>query len=85
MGLSFSAPDLAADHSLRAHSRCVYIRLTGSDRSYGRQTSALSFIVNRPKEEPGFRLDRQESNDRVVRYNLHSYAVDRPAGARYED
>ena len=62
-----------------------YIRLTGSDRSYGRQTSALSFIVNRPKEEPGFRLDRQESNDRVVRYNLHSYAVDRPAGARYED
>jgi len=60
-----------------------YIRVNGYDRRYRRQTVALSFIVNRPPEEPGFRLERQEANDRVVRYTLHSYATDKPAGERY--
>ncbi|MGH7538066.1 MAG: ribulose bisphosphate carboxylase small subunit [Gemmatimonadales bacterium] len=60
-----------------------YVKVNGYDRTYGRQTTALSFIVNRPQEEPGFRLERQESRDRVVRYTLHSYATDRPAGSRY--
>jgi ribulose-bisphosphate carboxylase small chain len=36
-----------------------YIRLSAYDASLGRQTTALSFIVNRPASEPGFRLDRQ--------------------------
>ena len=36
--------------------------------SLGRQTTALSFIVNRPAHEPGFRLDRQEAADRRIRY-----------------
>ena len=62
-----------------------YIRVIGYDSRYGRQTTALSFIVNRPKNEPGFRLERQESNDRVVRYTLYSYATDKPVGERYED
>jgi len=62
-----------------------YIKVNGYDRRYRRQTTALSFIVNRPKEEPGFRLERQESEDRVIRYTLHSYATDRPAGKRYGD
>lgn len=61
-----------------------YIRLNGYDRSLGRQTTALSFIVNRPKVEPGFRLERQEGPDRQVRYTLTSYAVDKPAGERYD-
>ena len=62
-----------------------YIRVNGYDRSYGRQTTALSFIVNRPPNEPGFRLDRQESSDRRQRYSVHSYALDRPPGERYTD
>jgi ribulose-bisphosphate carboxylase small chain len=62
-----------------------YIKVSGYDATYGRQTTALSFLVNRPKEEPGFRLDREESNDRVVRYTLHSYATERPKGKRYGD
>ncbi|HEY8755753.1 MAG TPA: ribulose bisphosphate carboxylase small subunit, partial [Candidatus Dormibacteraeota bacterium] len=45
--------------------------------------TALSFIVNRPKDEPGFRLDRQETADRQIRYTLHAYATDRPEGERY--
>ncbi|MDA8320374.1 MAG: ribulose bisphosphate carboxylase small subunit, partial [Actinomycetota bacterium] len=60
-----------------------YIRVTAYDASLGRQTTALSFIVNRPQHEPGFRLDRQETADRQIRYTLHSYAADRPSGDRY--
>jgi ribulose-bisphosphate carboxylase small chain len=60
-----------------------YIRLNAYDARYGRQTTALSFIVQRPAEEPGFRLDREETSDRRVRYTLHPYALDRPEGDRY--
>ncbi|HEV2238551.1 MAG TPA: hypothetical protein VGR57_17975, partial [Ktedonobacterales bacterium] len=55
------------------------------DRSKGRQTIGLSFIVNRPPHDPGFRLERTESHDRVVRYTLHSYATDKPAGERFSN
>jgi ribulose-bisphosphate carboxylase small chain len=61
----------------------TYIKLIAYDAGRGRQTTALSFIVNRPADEPGFRLDRTEDHDRVVRYRLHPYAADRPAGRRY--
>ncbi|AOS94993.1 ribulose bisphosphate carboxylase small subunit (plasmid) [Mycobacterium intracellulare subsp. chimaera] len=61
----------------------AYIRLNAYDASLGRQTTALSFIVNRPKEEPGFRLDRQEKADRRIGYTTHSYATERPVGDRY--
>ena len=60
-----------------------YIKVAAYDPSFARQTTALSFIVNRPPEEPGFRLERTEAHDRVVRYGLHLYATDRPAGRRY--
>lgn len=60
-----------------------YIRLNGYDRRYGRQTIALSFIVQRPGDEPGFRVERQEAGDRQMRYTIHSYATDRPVGMRY--
>ena len=62
-----------------------YIRLTATDASLGRQTTALSFIVNRPPDEPGFRLARQEGPGRTVAYTMHSYATDRPRGSRYEN
>jgi ribulose-bisphosphate carboxylase small chain len=62
-----------------------YVRVTGYDRTFGRQTTALSFIVQRPAVEPGFRLERQEDRDRVIRYKLYSYATDKPAGERYQD
>jgi len=60
-----------------------YMRVTLYDASRGRQTIALQFIVNRPEREPGFRLDRQEAHDRVIRYTLRSYAADAPHGSRY--
>lgn len=60
-----------------------YIRITAYDRSAGNQTVALSFIAQRPADEPGFRLERQVKGDRRLTYQLHSYATDRPAGDRY--
>jgi ribulose-bisphosphate carboxylase small chain len=61
-----------------------YVRVNAYDATLGRQTTMLSFIVQRPPEEPGYRLDRQESHDRQIRYTLHPYAIERPAGSRYE-
>jgi ribulose-bisphosphate carboxylase small chain len=57
--------------------------VSGFDRRKGRQTIALSFIVNRPLHDPGFGLARQETHDRVIRYTLHSYATDKPKGERF--
>ena len=54
------------------------------DSSHGWESVRISFIVNRPKEEPGFRLDRQEGAGRNVRYSTHAYVVDRPEGQRYD-
>jgi ribulose-bisphosphate carboxylase small chain len=62
-----------------------YIRVSAYDPRHCRQTTALAFIVNRPKVEPGFRLDRQEANDRVIRYTVRSYAAEKPHGTRYEE
>lgn len=60
-----------------------YVRVSAYDAAYGRQTTALSFIVHRPPAEPGFRLDRQQGADRRTRYTLHSYAAARPHDQRY--
>jgi ribulose-bisphosphate carboxylase small chain len=60
-----------------------YVKVVAYDASLGRQTTALSFIVGRPPDEPGFRLERQEDSDRRIRYTLRSYAADQPPGRRY--
>jgi ribulose-bisphosphate carboxylase small chain len=61
----------------------VYVRLTAYDARLGRQTTALSFIVQRPAEEPGFRLNRAEGSDRRIGYTTYSYATGEPPGDRY--
>jgi len=50
---------------------------------HGWESVRISFIVNRPKDEPGFRLERQEVVGRNVRYTTKSYGVDNPEGQRY--
>jgi len=60
-----------------------YIRVSAFDDTRGVESIQLSFIVNRPPEEPGFRLERTDVQGRSVRYTLHSYATDRPEGSRY--
>ena len=61
-----------------------YIKVNANNPTRGRETVALSFIVNRPQREPGFRLDRQEVSGRAIQYTIHSYAADQPEGERYE-
>jgi ribulose-bisphosphate carboxylase small chain len=60
-----------------------YVKVIAYDARYTRQTTALAFIVGRPDEEPGFRLERTDKADRSMRYALHGYAAERPAGRRY--
>ncbi len=60
-----------------------YIRINGYNRQQGYQTTMLSFLVQRPKEEPGFFLDRMEAADRQIRYTTRPYAAQKPPGHRY--
>jgi ribulose-bisphosphate carboxylase small chain len=86
----FDLPVADADVVLREVRACReahpehYVKLTAYDATRGRQTTALSFLVQRPAREPGFRLDRTEAHDRVIRYRVHPYATDNPEGHRYE-
>jgi ribulose-bisphosphate carboxylase small chain len=48
----------------------AYVKLNAYDARYGRQTTALSFIISRPAVEPALRLERQEAHDRVQRYSI---------------
>ena len=60
-----------------------YIRLMAFDSTRGVESIAMSFIVNRPKKEPGFGQVRQEVQGRSMRYTVHSYATDKPEAERY--
>jgi ribulose-bisphosphate carboxylase small chain len=60
-----------------------YIRLVAFDSTRGIESIAMSFIVDRPKDEPGFRLVRQEVGGRSMRYTVQGYAADRPETQRY--
>ncbi|RJQ46737.1 MAG: ribulose bisphosphate carboxylase small subunit [Gammaproteobacteria bacterium] len=60
-----------------------YIRVTAFDSTRGVESPRMSYLVNRPKNEPGFGLARQESHGRNIRYTVHSYATDKPEGERY--
>lgn len=60
-----------------------YIRVLAYDASLGRQTTAMSFLVQAPDTEPGLLLTRTEGPDRTQRYAMSSYATQRPTGERY--
>lgn len=51
-----------------------YIRVNAFDASRGWETVRLSFIVNRPAREPGFRLVRTEAEGRMQRYSIERRA-----------
>jgi ribulose-bisphosphate carboxylase small chain len=62
-----------------------YIRVTAFDSTHTVESVVLSFIINRPANEPGFRLVRQEVEGRSMRYSIESYATQaHPEGARYQ-
>ncbi len=48
----------------------LYIKVIAYDPTYTRQTTALSFIVNRPSVEQPFTLDRIQGRGRVNSFRL---------------
>ena len=60
-----------------------YVRVTAFDSTQGVESVRMSYLVNRPKSEPGFGLVRQEIGGRQVQYTVHSYATDKPESQRY--
>jgi len=60
-----------------------YIRVSAFSAVRGVESVCMSYIVNRPENEPGFGLVRQETAGRTMRYSIHSYASDKPEGERY--
>ena len=47
-----------------------YIKLNAFDSTLGFETMRLSFMVHRPKQEARYKLRREESAGRLVRYTL---------------
>lgn len=60
-----------------------YVKVLAFDSSHGFETVRMSFLINRPAEEPGFELLRSEGPGRRIGYTVRSYATGRPAGQRY--
>jgi ribulose-bisphosphate carboxylase small chain len=60
-----------------------YVRVTAFDSTQGVESPRMSYIVNRPKNEPGFGLARSEGPGRQVHYRISSYATDKPESERY--
>jgi ribulose-bisphosphate carboxylase small chain len=61
-----------------------YIKINAFNNARGVESTALSFIVDRPKFEPGFYLVRQEGKGRNIVYTIQSYAVQAAGeGLRY--
>lgn len=81
--LTDPAAALAEVQACRAAFPGHYVKVNAFDARQGRETIALSFLVQRPAAEPGFRLDRQSRPGRSLGYGLHAYAADRPHGERY--
>jgi len=84
----FNVPDAATifyeiAEARKAHPN-TYIKVNAFDSTRGVESTALSFIVQRPAFEPGFYLVRQEGAGRNIIYTLQSYAVQSAAeGNRY--
>ena len=83
----FDTPDAAAVMYELSECRKIYgeryIRVSGFDSTHGWESVRISFIVNRPAEEPGFHLTRTEDGGRQIRYTTHAYSAQRPEGSRY--
>jgi ribulose-bisphosphate carboxylase small chain len=62
----------------------AYVRLNAFDSTRGFETTRLSFIVQRPAQEPGFLLKRNEGAGRRIQYTIESYAAQAPEGHRYD-
>lgn len=67
----------------KAYPKC-YIKVNAFNNERGVESTAISFIIQRPNFEPGFYLIRQEKAGRNISYTTQSYAVQAGSeGCRY--
>ena len=84
----FDVPDSATifyelSECRKAHPN-MYIKINAFNNARGVESTALSFITDRPNFEPGFYLVRQEGKGRNISYTIQSYAVQAAGeGSRY--
>ena len=76
-GLTSADEVMAQVQACREAHPQTYVKFNAFDSMRGVESLALSFIIQRPEREPGFRLVRQEANDRVVRYTLERRSPER--------
>jgi len=62
------------EQARKAHPN-MYIKLNAFNNARGVESTAISFITDRPNVEPGFYLVRQEGAGRQIHYTIQSYAV----------
>jgi ribulose-bisphosphate carboxylase small chain len=84
----FDMPDVSAImyeiNEVRKSFPNQYVKVNAFNNSRGVESTAVSFIVQRPSFEPGFYLSRQEGKGRNITYTMCSYAVQASAeGTRY--
>ncbi len=65
-----------------AHGEC-YVRMLAFDNVKGWESIRMSFIVNRPAQEFGFELIRQEGEGRQIHYTLRSVTTAAIAAQQY--
>jgi ribulose-bisphosphate carboxylase small chain len=72
----FDQPDAGAAmeeiRACRAANPASYVKVNAFDSTRGWETVRLSFVVQRPAEEPGFELVREEGPGRTVRYSIRT-------------
>jgi ribulose-bisphosphate carboxylase small chain len=67
----------------KVHTNC-YIKINAFNNTRGVESTALSFLIQRPSFEPGFYLVRAEGAGRNISYTIQSYAVQSAGeGSRY--
>ena len=81
--LSDAAGIMEEVRNCRAAFPDAYVKVNAFDATRGFETLRLSFIVNRPRAEPGFVLVREEAAGRTIRYTTRAYATEKPEGSRY--
>lgn len=61
----------------------TYIKVNAFDNTRGVESAVMSYIVQRPNDEPGFGLTRTETTGRNIRYTTNSYSNQKQPGKRY--
>ena len=75
--LKDAAGAMAEVHACRKAYDHHYVKLNAFDSTRGWESLRLSFLVHRPKHEPGFDLVRDEGAGRLQRYALRSRTPER--------